>query len=333
MQNPQDFIRDFKARLFETTPKNFEQRALEAFRFQAKHNAVYQQFISYLGVEPQCVNNVPQIPFMPIEFFKNHRVLSTHAPIEQIFESSGTTGQVRSKHFVTDTAFYLRTCEQIFQQHYGKLSDFTFLALLPSYLERDGSSLVCMMDYFIQKGAEYSGFYLHNIDELILNLKAAKYAGKKVMLWGVTFALLDLAEQHDLDLEGVIVVETGGMKGRRQEMIREELHAFLCRKFHISTIHSEYGMTELFSQGYSAGNGIFTTPPWLKILLRDPNDPFDMNISRKRGGINVVDLANIDSCCFIETKDMGEYDQNLTFRVLGRLDNSDVRGCNLMLYF
>lgn len=333
MQNPQDFIYDFKARLFETTPQNFEQRALEAFIFQVNYNPVYQQFVQYLGIQPQRVSSVLQIPFMPIEFFKNHKVLSTNAAVEQIFESSGTTGQVRSKHFVSDTNFYLRVCEQIFQQHYGKLSDYTFLALLPSYLERDGSSLVCMMDYFIQKGGKYSGFYLNDTEKLIANLRKAQQEGKKVMLWGVTFALLDLAEQHELDWQGVIVIETGGMKGRRQEMIREELHAFLCSKFNVPSIHSEYGMTELFSQGYSTGNGIFTTPSWLKIVLRDPNDPFDMNILRKRGGINVIDLANIDSCCFIETKDMGEYDQNLTFKVLGRLDNSDTRGCNLMLYF
>lgn len=333
MENADAFVRRFKAQLFETTPKNFEERALEAFAFQARHNAIYQQFIAHLPIDISDIKHVEQIPFMPIEFFKNHKVQTGTSATQEVFESSGTTGQIRSKHYVADVDFYLEVCRHIFEQQYGQLQQYTFLALLPSYLERNGSSLVCMMDYFIKNAAPLSGFYLKNTSELLSNLKKAQEAGHKIILWGVTFALLDLAEAHQLDLSNVIVMETGGMKGRRQEMIREEIHTFLSERWNVDKIHSEYGMTELLSQAYSQGDGLFSAPTWLKIMLRDANDPFDMNPLREKGGINIIDLANIESCCFIETRDIGQTYRNLTFSVAGRLDNSDIRGCNLMLSF
>jgi hypothetical protein len=332
-ENPAAFVGRFKAQLFDTTPQNFEAKALEAFRFQAKHNPVYKLFVKYLRIEPTQVSSVEKIPFMPISFFKNHVIVSGNPAVQQVFESSGTTGQIRSQHHIADTDFYLRVCQQIFESYYGNLSDYTFLALLPSYLERSGSSLVCMMDYFIKNASPFSGFYLHNTDELWEKLSQSRKARKKTILWGVTFALLDLAEQSPCDLHDIIIMETGGMKGRKEEMVRQEVHDFLCKQWNVQKIHSEYGMTELLSQAYSFGDGVFSAPPWLKIMLRDANDPFDLNPKRAKGGVNVIDLANIESCCFIETGDIGEYSQNLTFSILGRLDNSDLRGCNLMLSF
>lgn len=311
----------------------FEAVALEIFRFQAKANLVYKKYLQYLNVDPEAVFSLEKIPFLPIEFFKTQEIKTGAFEAETIFKSSGTTLQQRSRHLVADLSFYLHNAELIFRQFYGPLTDFVFLALLPSYLEQGESSLVAMVDHFINgSGQQEPGFFLDQFDVLKNAIKNARESGKKVMLFGVTYALLDLADNlGDADFSEVIIMETGGMKGRRKEMIREELHAVLKAAFKVPAIHSEYGMTELLSQAYSFGNGIFHTPKTMKILLRDMNDPFEINSNLRSGGINVIDLANIDSCCFIETKDIGKIHPDGTFEVLGRFDNSDIRGCNLLV--
>jgi hypothetical protein len=330
-----------KNKVLHVTPETFDALALEIFHYQAQNNPVYQAYLTHLKRDIQSISRIEEIPFLPIEFFKTQEVLSGQVVAETIFESSGTTGQTTSRHLVADPAFYLQIAEQIFERFYGKLHDFQVLALLPSYLERSNSSLVYMVEHFIrQSGSEQSGFYLHNYEELITALRdaMANPAIKKVLLMGVTFGLLDFAELgYDLSFltnsDKLIVMETGGMKGRRKELLREEVHAILTEAFHVNAIHSEYGMTELLSQGYSYGKGVFDLPPSMKILLRDVNDPFSLVPTGGRsGGINVIDLANIDSCAFIETKDLGTFIPNSQqFSVLGRFDNSDVRGCNLMV--
>lgn len=312
---------------------DFETIALELFRFQATANPVYKKYLFHLGIKPETVFSLDKIPFLPIEFFKTQEVKTGEFEAEVIFKSSGTTQQERSQHFVANLNFYLKNAELIFEEFYGKLTDFVFLALLPSYLEQGNSSLVAMVDHFIrQSGQQEKGFYLYQFDELVNAIADARKSGKKVMLFGVTYALLDLAETvSDTDFSEVIIMETGGMKGRRREMIREELHAILKAAFKVPAIHSEYGMTELLSQAYSKGNGIFQIPKSMKILLRDLNDPFEINSSLRSGGINIIDLANVDSCAFIETKDIGKFHPDGTFEVLGRFDNSDIRGCNLLV--
>ncbi|MBK0403850.1 acyl transferase [Adhaeribacter sp. BT258] len=311
----------------------FETLALEIFRFQAQENAVYRKYLQYLGIDPEAVFTLEKIPFLPIEFFKTQEVKTGKFEAETIFKSSGTTQQERSRHFVADLHFYLQNAERIFEQFYGKLTDFVFLALLPSYLEQGESSLVAMVDHFIKRSKQQEqGFFLNQFEELKNAIDNAQKTGKKVMLFGVTYALLDLAENMgNSDFANVIIMETGGMKGRRREMIREELHAILKAAFKVENIHSEYGMTELLSQAYSSGNGIFQAPKTMKILLRDLNDPFEINPNLRSGGMNVIDLANIDSCAFIETKDIGKLHPDGTFEVLGRFDNSDIRGCNLLV--
>ncbi|MDQ1086580.1 acyl transferase [Siphonobacter sp. SORGH_AS_1065] len=333
---------ELKDKIVSLNPHHFEDLSLEVFRLQARQNAIYQQYLSHLAIKPEQVHSLEQIPYLPIEFFKSHRILSTSATVKTTFASSGTTGQITSQHLVTDPDFYDAVSEGIFEAFFGPLQDFHILALLPSYLERSNSSLVHMVRHFIAKTqSDYSGFYLHNTDELLERLSVLRQKPeKKVLLIGVTFALLDLAETADLSfLEGMnhlIVMETGGMKGRREELLREQLHEILTQAFHVPVIHSEYGMTELLSQGYSFGEGLFHLPASMKITLRDVNDPFHLyqpgQQTRSTGGINIIDLANIDSCSFLETKDLGSYGREpQTFRVLGRFDNSDLRGCNLMV--
>lgn len=247
------------------------------------------------------------------------------------FISSATSGGSVSRHSVFKPDFYLQTATAIFERFYGPVENYHFLALLPSYLERKGSSLIFMIDHFIsQDNSGHSGFYLNNLKELTLKINELKNSKKKTLLWGVSFALLDLAEKLEVDLSHALVMETGGMKGRRKEWVREELHAYLCKRFHVAEIHSEYGMTELFSQAYSKGNGYFLCPPWMKIVVRDINDPFEVLREGKTGAINVIDLANAHSCAFIETEDLGR-SQGANFEVLGRMDNSDIRGCNLLI--
>jgi phenylacetate-coenzyme A ligase PaaK-like adenylate-forming protein len=325
------FINNFKKKLFSLTQNNFEQTALAAFYFQAENNPIYAEYLSYLNVDPHKVQQLRHIPFMPIEFFKTRYISSLSAEPELIFTSSGTTGAQTSRHALYDGLFYRQVARHIFRNFYGDVSTYCVLALLPAYLEREGSSLVYMVNDFIEQAQSGSGFYLNNTGELTQQLKHLHNRQVKILLIGVTFALLDLAEQIAPDLSEVIVMETGGMKGRRKEMTRAEVHAILTEAFGCSTIHSEYGMTEMLSQCYAQSEGVFQSPPWVKILLREVNDPFNMDVSLRSGGINVIDLANIETCCFIETKDIGLSRGEGKFEVLGRFDNSDIRGCNLLV--
>ena len=312
--------------------KQFDKTALKVFRYQYENNPVYRQFCELLHTDAAQVKTVQQIPFLPIQFFKSHQVLTGTAAIQQTFTSSGTSGIQRSKHHVTDISLYEDSYRKAFAASYGNIADYTILALLPSYLERDGSSLIYMVqDLIAMSGHTDSGFYLDDHEALVQKLIALDNAGQQVLLIGVTYALLDLIETHSFALRNTIIMETGGMKGRRKEMIREELHEVLCKGFGVSAIHSEYGMTELLSQAYSLGNGIFECPPWMQLLIRDTEDAMAYTGIAKTGGINVIDLANINSCAFIATQDLGKRYADNTFEVLGRFDNSDIRGCNLMV--
>lgn len=312
--------------------KQFDKIALKIFRFQYENNLVYREFCDFLKTDVQKVKSIEQIPFLPIQFFKSHSVISSTNPIETTFTSSGTTGMITSKHLVTDLGIYEESYRKGFSQFYGNIEDYVVVALLPSYLEREGSSLIHMVDDLIQLSNQVeSGFYLHNYEELIAKLIQLDHAGQNVILIGVTYALLDLVEKHSFQLENTIIMETGGMKGKRKEMIREELHQELCNGFGVKSIHSEYGMTELLSQAYSLGEGIFECPSWMQILVRDTEDALSYVREGKTGGINVIDLANINSCSFIATQDLGKKYPNGSFEVLGRFDHSDIRGCNLMV--
>lgn len=312
--------------------QDFTLAALETFNYQAQNCAVYRKFINGLNITPETVTDVNQIPFLPIEFFKNHEVVSRQAQPQVTFTSSGTTGMITSQHLVTDVSWYEQSFRQAFQLFYGDINEYCVLALLPAYLERAGSSLVYMADDLIkQSGHPDSGFYLYNHADLHQQLLKQQQAGTPTLLIGVTFALLDFAEQHAINFPELIIMETGGMKGRRKEMIREELHDILCRGFGVSQIHSEYGMTELLSQAYSKGEGIFNCPPWMRIQTRDTNDPASPVGYGKTGGINIIDLANVNSCSFLATQDLGKVYQDGSFEVLGRFDNSDIRGCNLLI--
>lgn len=314
------------------TQQMFHDICMEIFQYQAKNNKVYASYLSELSINTKEVKEMWQIPFLPISFFKTHQVLCNHAIPKLTFESSGTTGMQTSKHFVSDIDFYKVVSKKIFEHFYGKLKTYTIMALLPSYLERSNSSLIYMVQHFIDHSANGSGFFLHNTGDLIKQIEEKINDKEKILLIGVTFALLDLAEKYEIDLSSVIVMETGGMKGRREELIREEVHQKLKNSFQLPCVHSEYGMTELLSQFYSKGNGVFSGPNWTKILTREANDPFSKGTKRETGIINVIDLANIDSCCFIETKDLGKLNDNSGyFEVKGRLDHSDVRGCNLLV--
>ncbi|QXP71653.1 acyl transferase [Polaribacter sp. R2A056_3_33] len=312
--------------------EEFKQAALAVFKHQFKNNKVYRSFCDLLYIHPSDVTKVEEIPFLPIQFFKSRKVLSSLEEIEETFTSSGTTGSLTSKHFVTDINLYKESYLKGFAHFYGNIEDYVVLALLPNYLERNGSSLVYMVDDLIQKSNNTeSGFYLDNIEELAKKLVELDKKGQKTLLIGVSFALLDLIEMQKFNLKNTIIMETGGMKGRRKELIRAELHQLLQSGFGVSEIHSEYGMTELLSQGYSNGNGVFDTPPWMKILTRDTEDALTIQQVEKTGGINVIDLANYNSCAFIATQDLGKVHQNGTFEIIGRFDNSDIRGCNLMV--
>ncbi|MGO4820296.1 MULTISPECIES: LuxE/PaaK family acyltransferase [unclassified Flavobacterium] len=315
-----------------SSQKQFEKIALKTFRFQYENNLVYKEFCDLLKTDVSKVKSLQQIPFLPIQFFKSHAVVSNQEEVQATFTSSGTTGMITSKHLVTDVSIYEESYRKGFSDFYGNIEDYVVLALLPSYLEREGSSLIYMVEDLIQlSNRPESGFYLHNHDELIQNLIALDEAGQNVILIGVTYALLDLIEKHQFQLQHTIIMETGGMKGKRKEMIREELHEQLCAGFGVNAIHSEYGMTELLSQAYSLGNGVFECPSWIQILLRDTEDALSYVATGKTGGINVIDLANINSCSFIATQDLGKKYPNNSFEVLGRFDNSDIRGCNLMV--
>ena len=310
----------------------FKEISLEIFKHQFKNNKVYRSFCDLLFVHPSDVKELKDIPFLPIQFFKSKKILSSLDEIQETFTSSGTTGSITSKHFVTDVSIYQESYLKGFHHFYGDIKEYTVLALLPNYLERNGSSLVFMVNDLIKKSNQpESGFYLNNLDELAKKLIDLDKKGQKVLLIGVSFALLDLIEKHQFNLKNTVIMETGGMKGRRKELIRSELHSLLKDGFGVSEIHSEYGMTELLSQGYSNGNGVFDCPPWMKILTRDTEDALTIQRSNRTGGINVIDLANYNSCSFIATQDLGKTYQNGTFEIIGRFDNSDIRGCNLMV--
>jgi hypothetical protein len=312
---------------------DFEKVSIEIFQFQATYNLVYKSFLNYLKVDVKSITKLSQIPFLPIQFFKSHQVISSKNNAEKVFLSSGTTGMQQSKHYVTEIELYEQSFKKGFEHFYGNIANYTILALLPSYLEREGSSLIYMVNALIKDSNKIeSGFYLHNLKKLATKLKILDKANEKVLLIGVSYALLDLIEFKKFKLKNTVIMETGGMKGRRKEMIREELHQILCDGFGVENIHSEYGMTELLSQAYSKENGIFECPPWMKILIRDTEDALTLLPTGKSGGINVIDLANINSCSFIATQDLGKIHPNNTFEVLGRFDNSDIRGCNLMVF-
>lgn len=315
-----------------STEKQFNKAALKVFRHQFQENTAYREFCNHLQVDPAQVTSVEAIPFLPIEFFKSRNIVSSTATPQITFTSSGTTGQSTSRHLVTDLSVYEESFRLGFSGFYGNVENYVVLALLPSYLEREGSSLVYMVNDMIKNSnSPESGFYLHDLDALAAKLDRLDKEGENVLLIGVTYALLDLIEKRKFNLRNTIIMETGGMKGRRKEMIREELHNVLRSGFGVSSIHSEYGMTELLSQAYSLGNGRFESPNWMRILIRDTEDPMQYISNGKTGGVNVIDLANYNSCSFIATQDLGKAFSDKSFEILGRFDNSDIRGCNLMV--
>ena len=326
------FIQSFKESIFKINKRDFEKKAIELFNFQFSENPVYNQFVKSIHRDPPKIKAIQEIPFLPIEFFKYHDIKSGNWLPQHVFESSGTTGSQKSRHFIHDLPFYTENAANLFEKEYFPLKGLNILALLPSYLERDNSSLVYMVNDFVKRsGSPYSGFYLETNEKLIEMLTVLKNKNSPTLLIGVTFALLDFAESNPMDLSGIIIMETGGMKGRRKELTRQEVHSRLKKAFNVSAIHSEYGMTELLSQAYAKEDGFFKPGPTMQVFIRDINDPFDLGKKQKRGGINVIDLANFSTCAFIETQDQGIIDENENFQVLGRLDNTEQRGCSLLL--
>jgi len=326
-------MNNFSKKIFDFKDfSSFEKSCIEVFNFQASKNSVYNQYIKNINIDISSVKRINDIPFLPIEFFKSHKIITDGAEPEIIFTSSGTGISGISKHFVADKKIYDESFLFSFEYFYGNPSEYVFLALLPSYLERNGSSLIYMTEKLIELGnKEHSGFYLNDFEKLNHKLIELENKNLKTILLGVSFALLDFFEEYKMNLKNTIIIETGGMKGRKEEIVKQELHNFLCKKSGVEVIHSEYGMTELLSQAYSKGNNIFYCPPQMKILIRDTNDPFCFLENGKSGGINVIDLSNLNSCSFIETKDLGLKHNNESFEVLGRFDNSDIRGCNLLI--
>ncbi|MBC7936680.1 MAG: acyl transferase [Rhizobacter sp.] len=324
--------------IFTTDNAALESTALKIFSFQYNHNIIYRQFCDILKIKPADVQRIENIPFLPIQFFKTHQVITGQFAPQIVFESSGTTGSVNSRHFVKDTGLYEENFLHGFEKFYGNVAGYCIIGLLPSYLERGSSSLVYMVNHLIKRsGHPLSGFYLYEHEKLQQTLFQNEANGQPAILIGVTYALLDFAEKFPMQLKHTMVMETGGMKGRREELMREEVHQLLQKQLGIKEVHSEYGMTELLSQAYSLGGGIFKPGNSIKILLRTEDDPFDVNASVPAdkkfitGAINIIDLANIYSCSFIATDDMGKLYADGSFEVLGRLDNSDIRGCGLMI--
>jgi hypothetical protein len=318
-------------KVFGVKEGGFEALALEIFRFQSTNNPIYKAYLEALNVNPRSVSSIIQIPFLPIRFFKSHAVQSTLFEPAAIFESSGTTGTINSRHLIKDLSLYEESFIRGFELFYGPVKEYCILGLLPSYLERNNSSLVYMVDKLIQLSKHpQSGFYLDEYEKLFIILSELEKRKQKIILIGVTFALLDFAEKFSLPLHHTIVMETGGMKGRREEMIRLQVHDSLKKSLDVSVIHSEYGMTELLSQAYSKGEGIFNCPPWMKVMVRDEEDPLLVK-ENGSGIINIIDLANIYSSSFIATDDAGKINADGSFEVLGRMDGSDLRGCSLMV--
>jgi hypothetical protein len=324
-------FKSFESQLYSVNDKSFRDIALQLFRFQATQNSVYRAYLRLLGISPDKIRTLEDIPFLPISFFKTQILKTGEWESGTVFTSSGTTGSTTSQHHVPNLPFYRNHSVKCFEHFFGKLSEYHFLALLPSYLDRKNSSLVVMMDHFIREsGSTASGFYLDNLNGLLEDLKKLQGNARKVILWGVSFALLDMAELN-VDLSHCMIFETGGMKGRRRELTRFELQETLKKGLNVSKIFSEYGMTELFSQAYSRGNGRFACPPWLKVIGRDLSDPLHKGLQNETAGINIIDLANYQTISFIETEDLGKIYADGTFEVMGRIDNSDIRGCNLMV--
>ena len=316
-----------------SSASEFDALALEIFRFQYQNCVVYRRYADGIGRTPEQVHSVREIPFLPIGFFKTHKITSTTLPEEIIFTSSGTTGMTPSRHYVHSLALYRRSFREAFREMVGDPKDFAILALLPSYMERKGSSLLYMVQELMQEsGHPMNRFYLHNLEELGDNLEKLAAHRQRTILFGVSYALLDLVEQRRFSLPELIVFETGGMKGRRKEYLREELHRLLCEGLGVSSIRSEYGMAELMSQAYTDGGEWFRCPPWMRVLIRDMYDPLTLTgAPERKGGINVIDLANLYSCSFIATQDIGDRMEDGRFRVLGRFDQADLRGCNLLV--
>lgn len=325
-------INSLSQRIISVNSLTFDDLALEVFKLQYDQNPVYRSFVDALGKQPTEIKSADEIPFLPIEFFKTKNVKTGEWNTDCVFESSGTTQTQTSQHQVFDEAFYLQNCLNAFESAYGAIKDYTVLALLPSYLERSNSGLISMVNFFIKEtNKPSSGFFLNEFEalyDLLLSLRDQK---KKVLLIGVTFGLLDFSEAFQMSFPDLIVMETGGMKGRREEMIREDVHKVLRGAFDVEQIHSEYGMTELFSQAYSHGAGVFKPSKTMRVIARDLNDPLTYPFSGRNGGLNIIDLANFKTCSFIETKDMGMVHEDGTFEVRGRIDNAELRGCNLMM--
>ncbi len=322
----------FKREIFEIKNyRHFTDLAIYAFNYQYKQNEVYREFCDLLKINPKAINQLTDIPFLPVNIFKNRKVVSGSKNVERIFTSSSTTGQHPSHHFVKDIELYERSLIFNFEYFYGNPSEYTILALLPSYLERQGSSLVYMVEKLMDNSpSNHNGFYLYDFEGLFKKIEFLEQEKKKYILLGVSFALLDFAARYKIPIKNGIVMETGGMKGRRKEITREQLHNIICEAFSLKSVHSEYGMTELLSQAYSFENGIYRCSPQMKVLVRDTRDPLHTRIFGK-GAFNIIDLANIDSCCFISTSDLGEVYPDGSFKVLGRFDEAEVRGCNLMV--
>ena len=323
-------LKSFKTRVQNLANERFEQLALEIFRFQAVHCGVYREYLESLNIKAESITSLNDIPFLPIEFFKNHRVSTLEWSENAVFRSSGTTSTVRSQHLVEDLNYYLQLSLRNFQNFFGSIKECEIYALLPSYREQGNSSLIAMVDHLISHSSR-GGYFLDNFEHLESELRNRLNRNSKVILFGVGYALLDFVDYVKNPLDGLVIVETGGMKGRRQELTKEDYYAILKKNLGEVGICSEYGMTELLSQAYSMDEIYYEPVPQLKVLVRDLNDPFLTLPHNKTGQINVIDLANVHSCCFVETQDIGRMAANGTFEVLGRKDNSDIRGCNLLI--
>jgi phenylacetate-coenzyme A ligase PaaK-like adenylate-forming protein len=321
---------EWKHKILNVTDAGFPELALEVFRYQYKNCGVYRAYVKAIGKDVKKVERLEHIPFLPIRFFKSHEIKTGSFVAETVFESSGTTGTINSRHFIKSADWYEQVFTKIFQQFYGNTGSWCIIGLLPSYLERKNSSLVHMVSRLVEKTENlHSGFYMYDFDQLAEVLFELEKNNQPVLLIGVSFALLDFAERKKLSLRNAVIMETGGMKGRREELIRDEMHRVLKDSFGVSTIHSEYGMTELLSQAYSKGEGIYNSPPWMKMLVRDDEDPFLVN-TEGSGAINIIDLGNIYSCSFIATDDVGKIYPDGGFEIFGRMDGSDLRGCSLL---
>ena len=314
------------------SPSEFEERALVLFQYQYENNPVYRSYCDLINVSPSEVNQLSNIPYLPIQFFKSHKVSCNTATPKYTFTSSKTTGQIASSHYVHDIDLYIKSFEKGFEFFYGKIEGYVLLALLPSYMEQENSSLIYMANHLIQKTKHpESDFYLENWNTLLSTLNRLEKQGQKTILLGVTYALLNGAEKQKIRLKHTLIMETGGMKGMRKEWVRSALHEKLQERYGVQNIHSEYGMTELLSQAYSMGNGRFYCPPWMRVTTRSAEDPFELLKTGKTGGLNVIDLANVDSCAFLATQDLGKKHPDGSFEVLGRFDHAEIRGCNLLV--